>query len=326
VLPSIKRASREAARRVIAAGLAAGATSPKVLTIQVRKAFLAAGVAMADPDSRGGQQSIGTVVDVEVRRPDGHPTKLGLVITLSLPCGSDGSLYVLEVKRGAVPAVAMAVEANGYSTIRDGQLALTWRLSLPDERGGWFAVVAKSMPWCTSVWRGIQIRVLTPGDSPEAPHLILSENDSARLNMELCTIDTGRDDFAVHYFAWAQFSTEVGRPYVRHYVRRSGAFERMQPIVESPIDMLGEWSRLPWAEAKRFVTGPRPDALQAWHDRIQLGEKKDYGKLTLVGEDAAAGRTRYELTCTGCKVLPERLLVDVKKDGEGWAIENIVPP
>jgi hypothetical protein len=325
-LPAIKRAAREAARRVIGAGLAAGAKSPKVLSIQVRKALLEAGAAMQDPDSRGGQQPIGSVVGVEVQRPDGHPTKLGVVLTLSLPCGSDGSLYVLEAKPGSVPAVAMAVEANGYSSIREGQLALTWRLSLPDERGNWFAVVASSSSWCSSMWRGIHYRVLVPGDSAEAPRLVLSERDSARIGMELCTLETGRDDFAVHYYAWTQFSDDVVRPYVHRYVRRGAGFERTQPIVERPIDLPGEWARMPWAEARRFVPGAGADALEKWHDRLQRGERKDSGKLSVVSEDTATGRTRFELTCSACKVLPGRVIVDVRKDGAGWAIESIAQP
>ena len=325
VLPSVKRASREAARRVIGAGLAAGARSPKVLAIQVKKAFLAAGASVDDPRNRGGGQSIGRLERIEVERPAGHPEKLGVVITLSLPCGSDGSLYVLQEQARGAPSVLLAAEASGYSTIRGGQLALTYRLSLPDERGGWFAVVATSMPWCSSAWRGISYGVFVPGPSPDAPRRVLHQGDSAYLGDRLADLETGRDDFEVDYTTWDRFGDDVMRSAVHHYARRLGAFVRVQPVAPGPIDLPKEWVAMPWDEARRFTAGQSPDALRAWHDKLVRGEKAERAKLAVRSEDQAAGSARLSLTCAGCKTLPAELFIDVRQDGPGWVMVAVSP-
>lgn len=325
VFPSLKRASREAARRVIGAGLRAGERSPAVLAIQVTKAFLAAGVAMQSAESRAPQQTHGTIVEVEVARPAGHPTKLGVVVTLSLPCGSDGSLYVLEERPGLAPGVILAVEASGYTSISGGNLALTYRLSLPDDHGGFFAVVATSSPWCTSAWRGIDYGVYVPGPTPETPRRIFHQSDGAYLSNALCDIEAGRDDFQVSYTSWTTFRDDVMRGHVRHYVRRGGSFERAQPVAAEPIDLPQEWVSMPWPEARRYVAGPNPDALRPWHEVLARSRREFGAKLAVESEDASAGTARLSLTCKGCKALPGKLLLDVRRDGAGWAMEAVTP-
>jgi hypothetical protein len=324
-LPAIKRASREAARRVIGAGLAAGAKSPAVLEIQVTKAFVAAGASIDDPKNRGGGQPIGMIDGIEVERPAGHPNKLAVVITLSLPCGSDGSLYVLQEQPSGAPSVVLAAEANGYTSITGGQLALTHRLSLPDEHGGWFAVVASSKPWCSSAWRGIDYGVFVPGASADAPRRILHEQDSAYLGNELCSIEAGRDDLEVSYTAWDRFGDDVTRPYVHHYVRRLGALVRAQPVVSRPIDLPKEWTAMPWEEARRFTAPQSAGALRPWHAKLLHADRAEPAHLAVASEDAAKGTVRLSLTCDKCKTLPAELLIDVRKDGPGWVMEAVTP-
>jgi hypothetical protein len=324
-LPTLKRTSREAARRVIGADLAAGARSPTVLAIHLKKAFLAAGASVDDPGNRGGSQSIGTVEGIEVDRPAGHPDKLALVIALSLPCGSDGSLYVLQEQARGAPSVLMAVEANGYTSITAGQLALTYRLSRPDERGGWFAVVARSKPWCSSAWRGIDYGVYLTGASAEAPRRVLHEQDSAYLGNELCSIETGPDHLEVSYTAWDRFGDDVTRPYVHRYERRLGAFVRAQPIVSRPIDLPKEWVAMPWDEARRFVSGSSPDTLRPWHEKLRRADRAERAHLAVASQDEAKGTVRLSFTCDKCKTLPAELFIDVRKDGPGWVMEAVTP-
>jgi hypothetical protein len=324
-LPSIKRASREAARRVIGAGLAAGAKSPAVLAIQVRKAFIAAGASVRNPKNSGSVQSIGTIDGIEIERPAGHPDKLALVVTLSLPCASDGSLYVLQEQPRGAPSVVLAAEANGYTSISGGQFELTHRLSLPDEHGGWFAVVASSKPWCSSAWRGIDYGVFVPGASADAPRRIFHEHDSAYLDSGLCSIETGRDDFQVGWSARTRFSDDLTRRYVHHYARRLGAFVRAQPIVSQPIDLPQEWVAMPWDEARRFTAPQNADALRPWHAKLVHADTVERARLALKSEDEAQGTVRLSLTCDKCKTLPAELFIDVRKDGPGWVMEAVTP-
>jgi hypothetical protein len=261
---------------------------------------------------------------IEVTRPAGHPDKLCVVVVLSLPCGSDGSFYVLEEQRQGAPRVVMAVEANGYTSIQDGQLALTAKISPPDERGGWFAVVAHARPWCTSAWRSIDYRVFVPSASPETPRRVLEEADSAYLGMDLCDIDAKGDGFTVRYAAWSRFShDEVTRPYVHRYERRSGVFVRVQPLVKRPVDLPNEWARMPWTEARRFVAGPDAEALRPWHKILAKADHELDGAITVEREDAATGQVRLSLACDKCTAFSGRLLVDVKRDGPGWAMEAV---
>ncbi len=326
LLPGVKRASREAARRIVGAGLAAGERSPAVLAVQVKKALRAGGVVFDERGMKGGCQAFGAIDDVTVERPAGHPSRLALVVELALPCGSDGSFYVLEEQPQGAPRLVMAVEANGYVSISGGQLALTHRLSVPDEKGGWFAVVASASPWCSSAWRGIDYGVYAPGASPDAPQRLLHDHESAWLGDQLCTLEAGRDDLTVRFTSWTRFSDDVMRPHVRRYARRGGAFTRTQPIVAQAIDLPREWAVLPWDEAQRFVAGPTPATLRSWHDRLS-GARDEYGaRLAVESEDVAAGRTRLSLSCPDCKKLPAKLFFDVLRDGPGWAMEAVTQP
>jgi hypothetical protein len=324
-LPMLKRTSLEAARQVIRAALASGTRSGKVLSMQVLEALRTAGAVVNARGSSTGKQEVGAIKKIEIKRPAGHPTKLGVVIELSLPCDEDSSLYVLEEQPDGAPTVLLVDEANGYTDISDGHIALAYQLSVPDDHGGWFAVISTAAPWCSSAWRGIRTRVLEPGPSAEAPRIIWSEHSSAYLEHdEVAAITAGRDDFEVRYVDHAPpFSEGDLRDRVHHYVRRTTGFERVQPIVAKAIDLPGEWIAMPWGEARRFVPGGAAETLRSWHQQLERASKTCRGGIAATREDEATGRTRLSLTSEGCNTLPPRLVFDVEKDGNGWVMAAV---
>jgi hypothetical protein len=324
-LPVLKRTSLEATRHVIRAAPAGGTRSGKVLSMQVLEALRNAGAVVNVRGSSTSKQEVGAIKKIEIKRPTGHPTKLGVVIELSLPCDEDSSLYVLEEQPDGAPTVLLVDEANGYTDISSGHIALAYRLSVPDDHGGWFAVISTAAPWCSSAWRGIRTRVLEPGSSAEAPRSVWSEHSSAFLEHdEVAAITAGRDDFEVRYVDHAPpFSEGDMRDHVHHYVRRTTGFERVQPIVAKPIDLPGEWIAMPWAEARRFVPGGAAETLRSWHQQLERASKTCSGRIAVKREDEALGRTRLSLTSEGCKALPPRLVLDVEKDGDGWVMAAI---
>ncbi len=324
-LPMLKRTSLEATRQVIGAALASGTRSGKVLSMQVLLALRNAGAVVNGRSASTAKQEVGSIKKIDIKRPAGHPTKLGVVIELSLPCDEDSSLYVLEEQPDGAPTVLLVDEANGYTDISDGHIALAYQLSVPDNHGGWFAVISTAAPWCSSAWRGIRTRVLEPGPSAEAPRILWSEHSSAFLEHdEVAAITAGRDDFEVRYVDHAPpFSEGDIRDHVHHYVRRTTGFERVQPIVAKAIDLPGEWIAMPWGEARRFVAGGAAETRRSWHQQLERASKTCGGRIAVKREDEATGRTRLSLTSEGCTALPPRLVFDVEKDGDGWVMAAV---
>jgi hypothetical protein len=231
---------------------------------------------------------------------------------------------VLEEQPSGAPRLVLADEATGYASITDAHADLVYRLSLPDEHGGFFVVVSSASAWCESSWRSMQTRVLAPGASTEAPRPILAERGNVFLGEgELFALATGRDDFEVRHTSRAMWlwGDDGFRTHVHHYARRSAGFERVQPIVEKALDLPGEWSSMPWELARRFVAAADPESLRSWHDRLERGNRKDLGHIAVESTDEATGRTRLAVTCAAkCAALPPRLFIDVQKDGDGWAM------
>ncbi len=81
-----------------------------------------------------------------------------------------------------------------------------------------------------------------------------------------------------------------------------------------------------WDEARRFVAGPSPDALRPWHEKLaRAGNEETGATFAVESRDEVAGRVRLALVCAQCRTLPEKLFLDVREDGPGWAMEAVVP-
>jgi hypothetical protein len=89
-------------------------------------------------------------------------------------CSRETILLVLAV--GCPPfrlglAAALSLESNGYLDISGAQGWLTYDISpsLPSKRP--YLVTAEIIPWPTSVWQTLRLKVLRIGEAPDKPVL-----------------------------------------------------------------------------------------------------------------------------------------------------------
>jgi hypothetical protein len=229
-----------------------------------------------------------------------------VLMTFRLPCGSDDALHVLE-ERGARLVPAMKVEANGYASIGDGQLAMSFGISPPDEHGRWYAVTAHSHPWCTSTWRGIRYRAFEPTGSAPAPRVLLDRSSSAQLGGGSAgELSVEKDAFTVRFTSWEHFGPDVSRPYVRRYQRGKTGFSRTLPFVERIRDVPEEWALSSWSDARTLMTLPPTPALEALHRALAGDADKVHGAI--VSERSSGDRTFLRYSCRECS--PKRRDVD----------------
>src|SRR5580704_17985796 len=276
ILPDLKRASREAVRHILADSRAM-ALPDDALSEYILQAFRG----VKDESRLGG---------VRVQRQPEHPDRIGVVVSLGSPFGSDDSVYVFEARKGALPELEVAIEENGYDSITGAQYALSFAISPPDEHGDYFVVEAHTYPWLGSLWRSVHYRVFAPTGLADAPKLLLDMREDAFLrNPErIASVEVDRTGFTVEFLSRGE--DPYGAPYrghIRHYVRSGTDFVRTQPVVAQALDLPDEWLRLPWSEAQRWTKSST--SLERWHTRLrdpQLNTNVDF-KYKIVGKTNA---------------------------------------
>jgi hypothetical protein len=126
----------------------ADAMTDEALTAALERALTAGGL------PRGGD-ALGDVTGVEVARPAGHRGRFAVTLSLWTGCGADDVFALFEPRDGRL-APALVERADEYASLRRGRLASAWAVSPPDPDGGYYVVVARASPWCTSRWRGTE--------------------------------------------------------------------------------------------------------------------------------------------------------------------------
>jgi hypothetical protein len=315
ILPDLKRASREAVRRILADSHAI--TLPDdALSEYILETFK-------------GVKDQNRLREVRVQRQPEHPDRIGVVVSFASPYGSDDSVYVFEARKGALPELEVAIEENGYDSITGAQYALSFAISPPDEHGDYFVVEAHTYPWLSSNWRSVHYRVFAPTGLADAPKLFLDMHEYAFFegDGDIATVKAERDAFEVRFLSrgW----DENGVPYrghLRHYARSGADFVRTQPVVSRALDFPDEWLRLPWSEAQRWTKSST--SLQQWHVRLhdpQLSINVDF-KYKIVGQTNTHTIVSAQVTCLSCVntvKVPRKLLFDVVRDGPGYALAAI---
>jgi len=261
---------------------------------------------------------------VRVQRQPEHPDRIGVVVNL----GDDGSVYVFEARKGALPELELAIEENGYESITGAQYALSFAISPPDEHGDYFVVEAHAYPWIASSWRSVRYRVFAPTGLADAPKLLLNMYENAYLEGdEIASVKADRNAFEVSFLSGG--GDPDGAPYrghIRHYLRSGTDFVRTQPVVFQALDLPDEWLRLPWSEAQRWTKSST--SLERWHTRLrdpQLNTNVDF-KYKIVGKTNAHTIVSAQITCLSCAnaaKVPRKLLFDVVRDGPGYALASI---
>jgi hypothetical protein len=311
ILPDVKHACREAVRLILGES-ATASLSDEALSAHITETFKQVN------DSDGG-------MGVRVHRQPGHPERIGVMLSLPSPYGTDDSVYIFDTHAETATELTMAIEANGYESITGAQYALAFAISPPDEGGQYFVVTAHASPWISSDWRGIKYRVFEPTARPDAPKLLLSERDEAWLSgNEIASVKADRATFEVRFWStWTKDQAVPQREHVRHYTRIADGFVRTQPVVTQALYLPDEWLHYPWSEAKSWTTAPASTALQGLHARLRDPRLEPSARITysVVGE--MADHILIEMACQSCAKFPKKVLFEIVADGPSFTIASV---
>lgn len=249
----------------------------------------------------GDEGAFGAIPKIEFRRPPEYPAWLIATTTLSIPYGSDTSLYLFEI-RGSSWKHVLTVESNGYSTISGAQGWLTYYVAPPVAGQKPYLVTADITPSMASVWQGLRVKVLRIGRTPKTPVVL------ARRLLSYCLDDAYYFSMRANGFGLI-FLTSAADPELAgfrgaHYLEYAVHNSRASRVKEVTIDPYHEVEQ--WVAADWKVASPPPDAasnedLRAWHrrfrtdrwacglGRLRVAHRLDGGRQQLL---AVAGCTR----------------------------------
>jgi hypothetical protein len=193
LLDELKRASTALVAREIDAVAAAHAgdlraVSESALVQAVEGAAHDAGVDVlheGDAETMGGWH-------VLVTRSKKDPRYLVANWELVIPCGSDGGLLVYELGAGKTRLV-MTLSSPTYEAVDGAFWQLSFALPPAGKPEDFFLTAVRVTPWCTSAMRRIQILVLRPGPTADAPVKLVDEELGFHL-LHPYALDVGRGD------------------------------------------------------------------------------------------------------------------------------------
>jgi hypothetical protein len=231
----------------------------------------------------------GSIESIEVERPKSPSGLLVITTELSIPCGSDTSLYVFEAGK-----LILAREAKPYDTVSGAQGSFEWRLSPPDPDGSWFVVTANINPWCSSNWQSLRYEALRPGPSPDSPRVLVSDESTIFLS-DGYELSIDRGSFTLNFIAGQ--TLDVGILTREHVIRvriDGDRAQRIEPIATTPQGFVDEWLRAPWGEISRWSD----PALESLHDEIATAlsweeRKKDHFSSSLAPTVTCAGSREW---------------------------------
>jgi hypothetical protein len=211
----------------------------------------------------------GYLSDVTVRQPERHPDLVAVVTNLTIPCGSDASLYLYR-RTGAAWQLILVAESNGYADISGAQGSFQFAISPPDGEGNWFVVTADVDPWCSSNWQQLRYRVLRPGEDLNHSQVLLDEHTTIFLGVDQpyrLTVSPG--GFEIRNVAAQGLDDSImTRVHVQKYEVNENRVTRVPPLALAPEDFLDEWVEMKWESASTWVSSTDAAKLQYWHGRL----------------------------------------------------------
>lgn len=142
----------------------------------VLRALAERGVAVGRPDPEATQR-YGRVLEITAEFPEELPNHAVATTTLSIPCGSDTSLYVYREQSGAWSVVA-AREADDYEEIDRAQGRFTHRVLAPEGDRHAYVVTANVANWCASCWSTLRLDAIRVERSMRASSTVLEKEYS----------------------------------------------------------------------------------------------------------------------------------------------------
>jgi len=242
---------------------------------------------------------------------------------LSIPFGTDTSLYLLEKKAGRWRLVLEQV-ASGYHTIGGAQMGLEWRVSSAAGEEP-FLITASTSAAEAGVFQPLRLRVQRIGTNPTHPRILLDSFDLFDIS-EPWLLSADHDSFVLRYHG--SYGLDVvrwGRYKVNRFVVRGNTVTRLDPIAETADEFLDEWVSLPWREAQRWSSPHRHDVLKKWHDRLHA-RKNYHSEVHVITPCESGGAARTEITIwidPNGDPLPDQLIALVERSGDRFLMRDL---
>jgi len=251
-------------------------TPPGVVHARVLAALRREGVSTGGP--KDDVHTFGSINDLDITRPRGHPDLLAATTNVSVHCGTDGSLYLFR-RVGARWRLVLAEEANDYEDVSGAQGRFDFRVSPPDARGRFFVVTADVNPWCTSFWQALRFRVLRVGTDAYRPRVVSRGEDGIYLGtaLEGFRLYSTASTFTLRFDGAQDLDPGLlVRPHVLKFSVVGNSTVRVAPVAFSPQDFADEWLHMPWEEAARWSEPSRLSELKRWHEALNAPGKGFY--------------------------------------------------
>ncbi len=314
-------------------------SSPEILHDLILTDLKKAGIEALSLVQRDGYYTadgddFGYLYDVTVRQPERHPDLMAVVTNLTIPCGSDASLYLYR-RTGATWQLILVTESNGYADISGAQGSFQFTISPPDDEGNWFVVVADVNPWCSSNWQQLRYKALRPGDDVNHSVVLLDEHSSIYLGTDQpYRLRVNPRGFEIRSVGSQGLDDSIlTRVHVQKYEVNGNHVTRIPPLALAPEDFLDEWIEMKWESASTWVSSSDAAKLQYWHGRLskdgreKLDTEFDFVQPCKTAENVAKWQIGLQLEGTGehdlPRDLPDELFFTVSKRDGAFYVENV---
>jgi len=314
-------------------------SSPEILHDLILTDLKKAGIEALSLVQRDGYYTadgddFGYLYDVTVRQPERHPDLMAVVTNLTIPCGSDASLYLYR-RTWATWQLILVTESNGYADISGAQGSFQFTISPPDDEGNWFVVVADVNPWCSSNWQQLRYKALRPGDDVNHSVVLLDEHSSIYLGTDQpYRLRVNPRGFEIRSVGSQGLDDSIlTRVHVQKYEVNGNHVTRIPPLALAPEDFLDEWIEMKWESASTWVSSSDAAKLQYWHGRLskdgreKLDTEFDFVQPCKTAENVAKWQIGLQLEGTGehdlPRDLPDELFFTVSKRDGAFYVENV---
>ena len=239
--------------------------SPTQLTAQLKEAAGQVGLLVRDGDYESNPY--GTILDFRVVPVLHAPDLLQIIVSYNSYCAPDDSLLLFEQKQGRWQLVLNF--DNTDLTHQWGDRALLYSgVSPRDSRGQYYVLVVRTRSYCPlsgSTWNNVNYHVLRPGVEPASPVVLLSENHGYHADEDF------RAELKVANFTLDFPGGSESAGYIRifKYSVLGNRVRRVEPYAVNPVEFIGEWLTVPWAEAAEWSDPAGLESLRNWHDNLK---------------------------------------------------------
>ena len=268
---------------------------------------------------------------------DYDPPLLVVSTQLWLPCGStdpDSAIYVFRgMSRRWELILSTDSDFDPIGGADEG--GLQYEISPRDSRGRWFLAVAQLPPSCRGAGNVLHYKVLRPGVKADNPTVLVTQREVIDTRFDPpFRLEVQDDWFAITEGKQRVLGRGAGVRILRYAVDNN-KIRRIAPLAVYPEDFLDEWARLPWDDARQWVTESAEGSLKKWHTKLNNVEK-DSSEIELVrhcsGSRDSDGTWLIELAVdsqSDPSMEDKQVYVQVEKKNNTFLVNNIqegLPP